>query len=128
MDRRRVLALLGLALSPGCATPGATGPRTPPTPGERSPAAGESGELRITDQGFEAGDDGHLRVLATVQNLTGTERTRTLVAAVTVEGTTTEQRREVTVPADADREVAVDFETVAYDDFTGGGSLQSRLE
>ena len=84
--------------------------------------------MRITDQGFEAGDDGHLRVLATVQNLTGTERTRTLVAAVTVEGTTTEQRREVTVPADADREVAVDFETVAYDDFTGGGSLQSRLE
>jgi len=132
MDRRRALAFLGLALSAGCATPGATGPRTPPTPGGESPESGGNGdgdgELSVSDQDFEEADDGHLRVLATVRNPTGTERTRTLVVAVTVGGSTTERRREVTVPADGEREVAVEFEAVAYDDFVGGGSLQSRLE
>jgi hypothetical protein len=128
MDRRRALAFLGLALSAGCATPGATGPRTPPTPGGESPGTGGDGELSISDQDFEEADDGHLRVLATVRNPAGTERTRTLVVAVTVGESTTERRREVTVPADGEREVAVEFEDVAYDDFVGDGSLQSRLE
>jgi hypothetical protein len=134
MDRRRALALLGLGLSfsAGCATSGATGPRTPPTPGEASPAAGGNGggneRLRISDQDFEEVDDGSLRILATVRNPTGTERTRTLVVAVTIEGSTTERRREVTVPGDDRRAVAVDFEDIAFDDFASGGSLRSRLE
>jgi hypothetical protein len=129
MDRRSVLGLVGLAFAAGCSSnpPRATGPRTPPTPGE--PTATSSGSsLAVTDQGVEEADDGHLRVLVTVTNRGGSDLTGTLVVTVSVDGASTERSREVSVPGGDAREVAVDFDTVAYDDFSGGGSLQSRVE
>jgi hypothetical protein len=129
MDRRALLRLAGLALvgGAGCSSnpPRASGPRTPPTPGEPT-ASGAS--LNVTDQDVEAADGGHLRVLVTVTNRGESGRTDTLVVAVTVDGSRTERRREVTVPGGGERTVGVDFETVTFDDFSGGGSVQSRLE
>ncbi len=83
--------------------------------------------MSVADLGVEEAEDGHLRVLATVVNPTGTERTGTLRVRVTVGDDATERSREVTVPADGERSVTLAFETVAYDDFTGDGSLQSSL-
>ncbi|WP_299332916.1 hypothetical protein [Haloplanus sp.] len=133
MDRRALLCLAGLTLTAGCSSnpPRASGPRTPPTPGEptSSGSSGSSGSsLRVTDQGVEPADDGHLRVLVTVTNRGGAERAGTLVVTVSVEGSTTERRREVSVSGDGEREVVVGFEGVAFDDFSGGGSLRSRVE
>lgn len=130
MDRRSLLGLVGLAFAAGCVSnpPRASGPRTPPTPGEPTATEGSGSTLAVTDQGVEAADDGHLRVLVTVTNRSGTDGAGTLVVVVSIDGERTERRREVTVPGDDVREAVVDFETVAYDDFSGGGSLQSRLE
>jgi hypothetical protein len=133
MDRRALLRLAGLTLVAGCSSnpPRATGPRTPPTPGDPT-AAGSSGasgpSLSVTDQDVEPADDGHLRVLVTVTNRGGTELTGTLVVTVSTDGATTERRREVTVAGNGEREVTIEFEAVAYDDFSGGGSLRSRVE
>ena len=130
MDRRALLRLAGLTFVAGCSSnpPRATGPRTPPTPGEPTESGGSGSSLRITDQAVEEADDGLLRVLVTVTNPSGAELTNTLVVTVSVGESRTERRREVTVPGDGEREVAVDFEDVTYDDFSGDGSLQSRLE
>lgn len=127
MDRRTVLHLAGLTLVAGCSSnpPRATGPRTPPTPSE--PTATEADTLRVTDQDVEAADDGHLRVLVTVTNRSGAERTGTLVVRVTVGGTAAERRRDVTVAGGDDLEVPVAFEDIAFEDFSGNGSVQSRL-
>jgi len=123
MKRRRALAL-GIALLGGCSNlPGATGPRTPPTPSERTASPDRS--LSVADLDVEKADDGHLRVLATVRNRSGTERTRTLRIRILAGDTRTEQRRDVTVAGDTEREVVFDFEDVAYDDFSGDGSLSS---
>jgi type 1 fimbria pilin len=134
MDRRGVLSLVGalLAAAAGCSAdsrPRASGPRTPPSPGEPPTEGGDGGNtsMRVSDLDVEAADDGHLRVLATVTNPTATERTRSLRVRVTIDETTTERRREVTVPAGEKQEVAVEFGDVAYDDFSGNGTLQSAL-
>jgi type 1 fimbria pilin len=130
MDRRSVCALVGslLALVAGCssASTRASGPRTPPSPGS-PPASGGDASMRVVDLDVEEADDGHLRVLATVVNPTDRERTRGLRIGVSVDGTRTTREREVTVPADGERDVTVEFESVAYDDFAGGGSLRSSL-
>jgi hypothetical protein len=130
MDRRGVLSLVTglLAAAAGCASAStrASGPRTPPSPGEPPTSTGGA-SMRVSDLDVEEADDGHLRVLATVTNPTDRERTRRLRIRVTVGETRTEREREVTLPAGGEREVAVDFESVAYDDFSGDGSLQSSL-
>jgi len=123
MKRRRLLAL-GIALLGGCSNlPGATGPRTPPTPSE--PTAAPARSLRVTDLDIEEADDGHLQVVATVRNETTTQRTRTLRIRVRAGDTRTEQRQAVTVAANTERGVVFDFTDVQYDDFSGNGSLNS---
>lgn len=123
MHRRRLLAL-GIALLGGCSDlPGATGPRTPPTPSE--PTAAPARSLRVTDLDTEEADDGHLQVVATVRNETTTQRTRTLRIRVRAGDTRTEQRQAVTVAANTERDVVFDFTDVPYDDFSGDGSLNS---
>jgi len=124
MHRRRVLAIAVTLLS-GCSNlPRATGPRTPPTPSE--PTAAPQRSLRVTDLDVEEAEDGHLRVLATVQNPTGAQRTRTLRIRVRAGTIRTEQQQQVTVAANTEREVAFEFEDVAYDDFSGNGSLNTN--
>ncbi|WP_248896932.1 hypothetical protein [Haloplanus halobius] len=127
MNRRGALSavLTGIAALAGCTTRSATGPRTPPTPGE--PTASGEGSMSVTDLNVEEAAEGHLRVLATVTNRSEAERTRTLRIRVTVGETRTTQRRDVTVPADDEREVVLVFESVAYADFANGGSLGSQL-
>jgi hypothetical protein len=123
MQRRRLIAL-GIALLGGCSDlPGATGPRTPPTPSE--PTAAPARSLRVTDLDIEEADDGHLQVIATVRNETTAQRTRTLRIRVRAGDTRTEQRRAVTVAANTERDVVFDFTDVQYDDFSGDGSLNS---
>ncbi|WP_049936539.1 hypothetical protein [Haloplanus natans] len=123
MKRRRLLAL-GIALLGGCSDlPGATGPRTPPTPSE--PTAAPTRSLRVTDLAVEEAEDGHLRVVATVRNETTTQRTRTLRIRVRAGDMRTEKRQTVTVAANTERGVVFDFIDVAYDDFSGNGSLNS---
>ncbi|WP_338742223.1 hypothetical protein [Haloplanus salilacus] len=130
MDRRAVLHLVGLVFAAGCSSnpPRATGPRTPPTPGEPTATAGSGASLAVADQGVDEADDGHLRVRVTVTNRGGSDQTGTLVVTVSVGESRTERRREVSVATGGEREVVVDFEDVAYEDFSGGGSLQSRVE
>ncbi|AZH25383.1 putative periplasmic lipoprotein [Haloplanus aerogenes] len=124
MHRRRVLAIAVTLLS-GCSNlPRATGPRTPPTPSE--PTAAPQRSLRVTSLDVEEADDGHLRVLATVQNPTNAQRTRTLRIRVRAGETRTEQQQQVTVAANTEQEVAFDFADVAYDDFSGNGSLNTN--
>jgi hypothetical protein len=129
MDRRRAIAVLGAVLFGGCtgSRSRATGPRTPPTPGDRRTTSDGAGSMGVFDLDVEAADDGHLRVHATVANRTDRDRTRTLVLRVTIDGTVTERTREVTVPANDESRVTVDFETVAYESFSGNGSLQPTL-
>jgi hypothetical protein len=123
MQRRRVLAVAVTLLS-GCSNlPRATGPRTPPTPSEPTTSTQQS--LSVTDLDVEEADDGHLRVLATVTNRAPDQRTRTLRIRVRVGDTRTEQRQQVTVAGGGEREVAFEFEDVAYDDFSGNGSLDT---
>jgi hypothetical protein len=125
MHRRRVLAI-AVTLLGGCSNlPRATGPRTPPTPSE--PTAAPKRSLSVTNLDVEEAEDGHLRVLATVTNGTAGERTRTLRIRVRAGSTRTEQERQVTVPGNAERDVAFEFEDVPYDDFSGNGSLQSTF-
>mgnify|MGYP000409832747 CR=1 FL=1 len=122
MDRRRLLvAAAGLVAGCSSTPPQATGPRTPPTPSEPTESGDRS--LRVADLAVEEADDGHLRVLATVRNPTDAELTRTLRIRVSVDESRTARRRSVTVAANGEREVAFDFETVGYDDFSGNGSL-----
>jgi hypothetical protein len=125
MHRRRLLAVAA-AFVAGCSSnpPQATGPRTPPTPSEPTASDGER-SLSVTDLDVVEADDGHLRVLATVRNPADSERTRTLRIRVRIGESRTERQRSVTVAGNEEREVAFDFETVAYDDFSGGGSLSS---
>lgn len=124
MHRRRVLAIAVTLLS-GCSNlPRATGPRTPPTPSE--PTAAPQRSLRVTSLDVKEADDGHLRVLATVQNPTSAQRTRTLRIRVKAGETRTEQQQQVTVAANTEQEVAFDFTDVAYDDFSGNGSLNTN--
>jgi hypothetical protein len=122
MKRRRFLALV--ALLGGCSDlPGASGPRTPPTPSEPTAAAERS--LQVSNLAVEEADDGHLRVIATVRNRTATRRTRTLRIRVRAGDTRTERRQEVTVAGDTRRDVVFDFDDVQYGDFSGNGSLNS---
>ncbi|MEF8857222.1 MAG: hypothetical protein V5A16_07375, partial [Haloplanus sp.] len=108
----------------GCAdVPRATGPRTPPTPSE--PTATQR-SLSVTDLHVEEADDGHLRVLASVTNRAKDQRTRTLRVIVRMGDTRTERQRQVTVAGGAEREVPFEFEDVAYDDFSGDGSLSTN--
>jgi hypothetical protein len=129
MDRRRALSVLGAALVAGCSgsRPRATGPRTPPTPGDRTAADDGTKSMGVTDLDVAEADDGHLQVSATVVNRTARERTRTLALRVTIDGAVTERTREVTVPANDEQRVTVDFESTPYDSFSGGGSLQPTL-
>jgi len=123
MHRRRVLAVAA-ALLGGCSNPPrATGPRTPPTPSEPTAAVRQS--LQLTDLDVEAADDGHLRVLATSRNPAGEQRTRTLRVSVRIDDTRTERRQTVTVMGGAEREVSFEFEDIAYDDFSGSGSVNT---
>lgn len=123
MHRRRVLAA-AVALLSGCSNPPrATGPRTPPTPSE--PTAPTQRSLSVTDLDIEEADDGHLRVLATVTNRATEQRTRTLRVSVRVGDTRTAQRQQVTVAGGGEREVPFEFGDVAYEDFSGGGSLNT---
>ena len=80
----------------------------------------------MADLDFEAADDGHLRVLATVTNPTNAQRTRTLRVRVRAENSRTEREQQVTVGGNAEREVAFEFTDVAYDDFSGNGSLNTN--
>jgi hypothetical protein len=129
MDRRRALSVLGLALYAGCTgtRPRATGPRTPPTPGAPATTPEASEPMGVTDLEVQEAEEGHLRVRATVTNRSDRDGTRTLVIRVTVDDRNTERSREVSVPANDGRTVTVDFETIAYDDFSGSGSLQPTL-
>ncbi|WP_251330247.1 hypothetical protein [Haloplanus pelagicus] len=127
MDRRRVLCLLGLALAPGCTSMAATGPRGPPDPGEPTAAPTDGASMTVSDLRIEEAAGSHLRVLATVTNPSGVERTRTLRIRVTVGDDAAERSREVTVPGGEQRSVAFDFEDVAYAEFSGNGSVQSSL-
>ncbi|GAB6862054.1 hypothetical protein ACFR97_03450 [Haloplanus litoreus] len=127
MDRRRALALLGLALSAGCASVPATGPRTPPTPGEPTAVSGDGTSMGVTDLRVEEAEAGHLRVHATVVNRADAERTGTVRIRVTIGEDRTERTREVTVAGGGERTVTLDFESVAYEDFSGNGSLQSSV-
>jgi hypothetical protein len=123
MHRRRALAL-AVTLLCGCSNPpDATGPRTPPTPGDPTAAAGS---LRVAELAVEEGDDGSLRAVATIRNETDARRTRTLRIRVRAGDTRAERRRSVTVPGTAERDVVFEFPGVAYDDFSGGGSLNSN--
>jgi hypothetical protein len=123
MKRRRLLAL-SVALLGGCSDlPGASGPRTPPTPSE--PTAAPTRSLQVTNHSVEEADDGHLRVVATVRNGTNAQRTRTLRIRVRAGDVRTEQQREVTVAGNAQRDVVFDFTDVQYADFSGNGSLNS---
>ena len=123
MKRRRLLAL-GIALLGGCSDlPGASGPRTPPTPSE--PTAAPERSLQVANLAVEEADDGHLQVVATVRNGTSTQRTRTLRIRVRAGNTRTEQQQQVTVAANAERDVVFDFDDVRYEDFSGNGSLNS---
>jgi hypothetical protein len=131
MERREALrtaVALAVGLA-GCSARSATGPRSPPPPGERpeSGSGGDPDSMVVADLDVRETDTGHLRVVATVANRGETERTRTLTIRVTVDGETTGRSREVTVGADEEREVGVAFPTVSYGDFTGGGSLSSEL-
>jgi hypothetical protein len=124
MHRRRVLAL-AVTLLGGCSNlPRATGPRTPPTPSE--PTAAPQRSLSVRNLRVEAADDGHLRVFATVANGSASRRTRTLRIRVRAGTTRTEREQQVTVPGNAEREVVFEFEDVAYDDFSGNGSLNTN--
>ncbi|WP_435067219.1 transcriptional initiation protein Tat [Haloplanus sp. C73] len=123
MHRRRLLAL-ALPLLGGCSSlPKASGPRTPPTPGEPDSSADRSLGVRNLD--VEEAEDGHLRVLATVVNRSNTDRTRTLRIRVRAGETRTERQQTVSVAAGESQEVAFDFTDVAYDDFSGDGSLNT---
>lgn len=124
MKRRRLLAL-SVAVLGGCSNlPGATGPRTPPTPSE--PTAAPTRSLSVTDLAVEEADDGHLRVLATVRNRTESQQTGTLRIRVRAGDVRTEQRQRVTVDGGVEREIAFDFTDVRYDDFSGNGSLNTN--
>jgi hypothetical protein len=124
MERRRLLALT-VALLGGCSDlPGATGPRTPPTPSE--PTAAPTRSLQVTNLSVEEADDGHLRVVATVRNGTNAQRTRTLRIRVQAGEIRTEQQRDVTVPGGTQQDVVFDFADVQYEDFSGSGSLNSE--
>ncbi|AXG10270.1 transcriptional initiation protein Tat [Haloplanus rubicundus] len=123
MERRRLLALT-VALLGGCSDlPGATGPRTPPTPSE--PTAAPTRSLQVTNLAVEEADDGHLRVVATVRNGTNAQRTRRLRIRVRAGEIRTEQQRDVTVPGGTQQDVVFDFADVQYEDFSGNGSLNS---
>jgi len=125
MHRRRTLAI-AVALLSGCSDlPRATGPRTPPTPSE--PTAAPQRSLQVSNLDVEEAEDGHLRVVATVANGSPSQRTRTLRIRVRAGTTRTEQAEQVTVAGNTEREVAFEFEDVAYDDFSGNGSLQSTF-
>lgn len=123
MHRRRVLALV-VALLGGCSDlQRASGPRTPPTPSEQTAAPSRS--LSVSNLAVVEAEDGHLRVVATVRNRTDAQRTRTLRIRVNVGDTRTEQQQAVTVAVNGERDVSFDFSGVAYDDFSGNGSLNS---
>ena len=123
MKRRRLLAL-SVALLGGCSDlPGASGPRTPPTPSEPTAVPGRS--LQVSNLAVEEADDGHLQVVATVRNGTGVQQTRTLRIRVRAGDILTEQQQQVTVAANAERDVVFDFTDVRYEDFSGNGSLNS---
>lgn len=123
MKRRRLLAL-SVAFLGGCSDlPGASGPRTPPTPSE--PTAAPERSLQVSNLTVEEADGGHLQVVATVRNRSNTQRTRTLRIRVRAGDTRTEQRQAVTVAANAQRDVVFDFTDVQYGDFSGNGSLNS---
>jgi len=125
MHRRRALTI-AVALLSGCSDlPRATGPRTPPTPSE--PTAAPQRSLQVSGLDVEEAEDGHLRVVATVANGSSSQRTRTLRIRVRVGNTRTEQAEQVTVAGNAEQEVTFEFEDVAYDDFSGDGSLQSTF-
>jgi hypothetical protein len=123
MDRRRLLALAVAALG-GCSDlPGASGPRMPPTPSE--PTAATERSLRVSDLRPEEAAEGHLRIVTTIRNRAESRRTRTLRIRVRAGSARAERRREVTLDGGAERTVPFDFEDVSYEDFAGGGSLNS---
>ncbi|SDZ83161.1 hypothetical protein SAMN04488065_0637 [Haloplanus vescus] len=123
MHRRRLLAL-ALPLLGGCSSlPKASGPRTPPTPGDRPAPADRTLGVRNLD--VEEADDGHLRVVATVANRSSSERTRTLRIRVQAGEVRSEQQRSVTVAAGASRDIVFDFSDIPYEDFAGDGSVNT---
>lgn len=125
VKRRALLGLLAAA-SAGCSgsVPGATGPRTPPPPGERTTARPDGVSVESWD--FEETDGGALRVFGTLRNPGDSRRTATVVVTVTVAGEDHTRRSEVTVPAGGTAEFGVAFD-VRYEAFTRDGSINLEL-
>jgi hypothetical protein len=123
MDRRGAIRLVGLALTGGCLSEShATGPRNPPTAASDGPPTATRKSLRVTDLDVEEAEDGSLKLLATVENGTGTAETRTLRATATVGDESYVETRRVTVAGESENVVPVTFD-VTYDAFTGNGSV-----
>ncbi|MFB6107403.1 MAG: hypothetical protein ABEJ82_01020 [Haloplanus sp.] len=133
MDRRAVLRRLGLtvALGAGCSDlPHATGPRTPPPPGDPSSGSGGSASnpVSVTDLGVGKDDGGALQVDVAVTNRAASEQTRTLRVWVVVDDRRSERSLSVTVPAGETTETTVTFEDVTYDEFSGSGTVNARIQ
>jgi hypothetical protein len=125
--RRTLLAVLPAILA-GClsSASGPTGPRTPPTGGDR-PAEGDALTLRIETVDFEATDADRLAVFGTVANDGASARSTSVEAVVTVDGDATTRSTSVTVPSSGTTPFRITFETVAYGRFTRQGDLSVDL-
>ncbi|GAB6877795.1 hypothetical protein JCM17823_00690 [Halorubrum gandharaense] len=109
-----------------------SGPRNPPdgdgsaAPDPTEPDDG-SPAFRLGDWDFGSDDDGDLRVETNVINEAPSERSGTVVVAVTVGDERHEERADVAVPAEEVETVPLHFE-VSYEAFDAGGSLTVDLE
>lgn len=132
MDRRAVLRRLGLTLGlgAGCSDlPRASGPRTPPSAGDR-PAGGTTPTPRpvsVSDIDVRKTETENLRVVVTVTNRTVSEQTRSLRVWVDLGDRRSERTESVTVPPEDETEVAVEFDDVTYDEFSGSGTVNARI-
>ena len=127
MRRRRLLRALAAvpALLGGCLSglPGATGPRSGPTP-DGTPG-GQTGVV-VEDIDVEPTDDDRLRVLATLRNRDPEPTDATVVVTVTVAGEETVREATVRVPGQGTVETSVEFDA-AFDEFSGDGSVSARV-
>ena len=133
MRRRGVLGLLVGTAAAGCvgASP-PSGPRNPPDGGGAAapaPADPDDGpeEFRIGEWDLGPADDGDLRVEAEVINEAPSERSGTVVVAVTLDDERYEERADVTVQAEGAEHVTLEFD-VSHEAFESGGSLMMDLE
>lgn len=133
MERRHLLRTLlaagATAVTAGCLseTPGATGPRNPPSEPENDPRrTARSSALRIDSFDIAETEDGSLRVFGTVENAAASERLARVRVVVVVGGDERTRTVEVEVSAESTAEFEAAFD-VSFDAFANDGDLDLRL-